>query len=112
MPIGFSRVFQGELGIRTPEPRLGVNGISILLDYPAPVIDVVYIIGLVYILSSFTSFIRSVFRAFEKMEYDAASRLLERTLTLGVLGLLVTNGSVLIQIVRAMLAVQIHTCPR
>lgn len=53
------------------------------LDYPGDTVMVVYIIGLMHIFNSFSVFVRSIFRAFEKMEYDAATRIAERLLVVG-----------------------------
>ncbi len=54
-----------------------------ILDYPGDTVMVVYIIGLMHVFNSFSVFLRSIFRAFEKMEYDAATRIAERLLVVG-----------------------------
>ena len=42
-----------------------------LMHYPADTIMVVYLIGISAIIGGFTGFLRSIFRAFEKMEFEA-----------------------------------------
>ena len=42
-----------------------------LMHYPADTIIVVYLIGISAIIGGFTGFLRSIFRAFEKMEFEA-----------------------------------------
>ncbi len=54
-----------------------------VLDYPGDTVMVVYIVGLMNVFNSFSVFLRSIFRAFEKMEYDAATRIAERLLVVG-----------------------------
>jgi len=42
-----------------------------LMHYPVDMTKVVYLIGLSSILGTFSEFLRSIFRAFEKMEFEA-----------------------------------------
>ncbi len=57
-----------------------------LLNYPASTKNVVYIILVFSLVSSFTDLMYSVFRAFERMEFDAVVKVL-RALILGFIGL-------------------------
>ena len=49
-----------------------------LLDYPSDTILAVYFAGAYVIVNSFSQFLRAFFRAFEKMEYEAVTRITER----------------------------------
>lgn len=49
-----------------------------LLDYPLDTILAVYFAGAYVIVNSFNQFLRAFFRAFEKMEYEAVTRITER----------------------------------
>lgn len=51
-----------------------------LLDYPSDTILAVYFAGAYVIVNSFSQFFRAFFRAFEKMEYEAVTRITERIL--------------------------------
>ncbi|MCK5387080.1 MAG: flippase, partial [Gammaproteobacteria bacterium] len=51
-----------------------------LLDYPSDTILAVYFAGAYVIVNSFNQFLRAFFRAFEKMEYEAVTRITERIL--------------------------------
>jgi len=83
-------------------------GITInLMHYPQDTTIVVYILGLVNILNSFSMFFRSIFRAFEKMEYDALTRLIERTMVTGFALVALFFGFKLIEIVLAIFLAQI-----
>jgi len=55
-------------------------------DYPADTIAVVYIIGLATVFSSYSDYLRALFRAFEKMEFEAALNITKGliTTTIGV----------------------------
>ncbi|HEX77191.1 MAG TPA: flippase [Dehalococcoidia bacterium] len=54
-----------------------------LMDYPQDTTQTVYIVGLIVVFSSFTQFFRSIFRAFERMEYEMMTRIVEETLVIG-----------------------------
>lgn len=45
-----------------------------IMEYPSDTILAVYIAGIYAIITSFNQFLRSIFRAFEKMEYEALTR--------------------------------------
>lgn len=51
-----------------------------LMNYPSDTTIIVYIFGLYWILNSFAQFFRSIFRAFEQMEYEALTISLEKIL--------------------------------
>jgi O-antigen/teichoic acid export membrane protein len=76
------------------------------LEYPPDTVKVVYIVGLLYTLESFGAFYRSIFRAFERMEYDAVSIITERLLVVGAGLVFLFHDSRLIVVVLAMLAAQ------
>ena len=59
-----------------------------LMDYPQDTTLAVYIVGLALVFSSFNDFSRSIFRAFEKMEYEMVTKIAVSILALG-LGLMV-----------------------
>ncbi len=70
-----------------------------LLNYPSDTKLAVYIMGLYIIMTSFTQFHISVFRAFEQMEYEALTTVLGRVVLLS-LGLIVLfSGGGLIAII-------------
>jgi len=54
-----------------------------LMDYPHDTTIVVYIIGLSVILNSLAQFLQSIFRAFEKMEYEAISIFIQKIVITG-----------------------------
>jgi len=54
------------------------------MNYPSDTVAAVYILGGYLIVDSFNAFLRSIFRAFEKMLYEAVVRILERALTFGL----------------------------
>lgn len=86
---------------------LGLVAIVVnLLDYPADTVTVVYIIGLMNVLGNFGLFCRSIFRAFEKMEYDALTRVVERLLVVGSALVVLFMGNGLEEVVLAMLLAQ------
>ncbi|MFC2060800.1 flippase, partial [Chloroflexota bacterium] len=78
-----------------------------LLDYPEGTVTIVYIIGLLYVLESFGVFFRSIFRAFEKMKYDAVTVIVERLLVVGAALVVLFQGHGLITVTLAMLAAQV-----
>jgi len=84
-----------------------IAGVINLLDYPGDVVRIVYVFGLVNILNSFATFFRSIFRAFEKMEYDAITRIIERFLVVGAALIVLFQGHGLMAIVLAMLLAQV-----
>lgn len=70
-----------------------------LMDYPDETKLAVYIVGIYTIMTSFSQLTRSVFRAFEKMEYEALLNIIERLIfvSLGIVVLL--KGFGLIEVV-------------
>jgi len=62
--------------------------ITNLMHYPADTTMVVYIIGISSILSSFSSFMRAIFKALEKMEYEALLNI-GRSIVTTIVGLIV-----------------------
>jgi O-antigen/teichoic acid export membrane protein len=59
-----------------------------LMQYPSDTKIAVYVFGCYWILNSFTQLFRSIFRAFEKMEYEALTTSLEKIVAVS-LGLFV-----------------------
>ena len=80
-----------------------------LMHYPRDTTTVVYIAGFITVFTSFSVFFRSIFRAFEKMEYDAITRIAERVLVVGAALTVLFLGYGLIQVVSAMLLAQIFS---
>lgn len=78
-----------------------------LMHYPKETITVVYIVAFIVFFVSFGTFLRSVFRAFEKMKYETFTMIIERILVTGVglLGLFLGYG--LIKILCMMLLAQL-----
>jgi len=55
-----------------------------MLHYPADTVSVVYVIGLTAILSSFSDYMRALFRAFEKMQFEAILNTSRSLVTTGI----------------------------
>jgi O-antigen/teichoic acid export membrane protein len=73
------------------------------MQYPPDTRIAVYILGVYWILTSFVQFFRSIFRAFEQMEYEALTTIIERIIAVS-LGLLVLfSGYGLIEFVLVLL---------
>ena len=70
-----------------------------LLDYPLDTILAVYFAGAYVIVNSFNQFLRAFFRAFEKMEYEAVTRITERILLFIVVALMLYFGYGLVPII-------------
>ena len=77
-----------------------------LMNYPKDTTLAVYIIGLIVVFTSFTQFFRSLFRAFERMEYEAITRITENVLVVGVALPVLFFGYGLIELVSAILIAQ------
>ena len=77
-----------------------------LMHYPHDTTLAVYIIGGATVFTSLTSFFRSIFRAFERMEYEAITRIVERLLIFGSVLPVLFLGYGLIEVVSAMLIAQ------
>lgn len=80
-----------------------------ILDYPGDTVIVVYVIGSMHVFNSFSVFLRSIFRAFEKMEYDAITRITERLLVVGSAITALSLGYELRTVVIVMLIAQAFT---
>lgn len=80
-----------------------IAGIINLMGYPDETKLAVYIVGIYTIMTSFSQLTRAVFRAFEKMEYEALLNIIERLIfvSLGILVLLLGYG--LIEVVSVFL---------
>ena len=55
-----------------------------LMHYPADTTMVVYLIGIGSILGGFSGFLRNIFRAFERMEYEAFLNIAKSIVTIGI----------------------------
>ena len=88
----------------------GVIAITVnLLNYPSYTITIVYILGLDNILDSFGRFFRSIFRAFERMEYVAITRIIERVLVVGAALIALFQSHELMVVVLAILLAQMFS---
>jgi O-antigen/teichoic acid export membrane protein len=74
-----------------------------LMHYPLDTTLAVYIVGGATVFTSLTSFFRSIFRAFERMEYEAITRIAERLLIFGSVLPVLFLGYGLIEVVSVML---------
>jgi O-antigen/teichoic acid export membrane protein len=63
-----------------------------LMGYPAETIRVVYLIGLYVVLAAFNQMFYSLFQAFERMEFQAISQMLNAALLLGGVILIIKLG--------------------
>lgn len=77
-----------------------------LMHYPQDTTLAVYIVGGVTVFASFITSFRSVFRAFERMEYEAITRIAERLLIFGSVLPVLFLGYGLIEVVSVMLIAQ------
>jgi O-antigen/teichoic acid export membrane protein len=73
------------------------------MKYPADVKTAVYIIGISTIISAFSALFNSVFRAFEKMEYEALTSVAEKIIVASISIFLLFHGYGLIAICYAFL---------
>lgn len=74
-----------------------------LLNYPSDTTLIVYIIGFYAVLVSFNDFFISIFRAFEKMEYEAIVRTIEKVIALSLIVIFISLGYGLVKIALAVL---------
>ncbi|WP_301664510.1 flippase [Methanoculleus frigidifontis] len=74
-----------------------------LMGYPSDTGLAVYLAGAYTILNSFNQFFRSIFRAFEKMEYELIVRIVEYLLIFALAMLFIIQGYGLIAIISAFL---------
>lgn len=80
-----------------------IAGVINLMGYPSETKFAVYIVGVYTIMTSFSQLTRSIFRAFERMEYEALLNILERVIFVS-LGLVVLSwGYGLIEVVSVFL---------
>ena len=77
-----------------------------LMHYPRDTTLAVYIVGGVAVFTSFITSFRSVFRAFERMEYETITRITERLLIFGSVLPVLFLGYGLIEVVSVMLIAQ------
>ena len=77
-----------------------------LMHYPPDTTLAVYIVGGVTVFTSFTSSFRSIFRAFERMEYETITKIAEKILIFGSVMPVLFLGYGLIEVVSAMLIAQ------
>ena len=77
-----------------------------LMHYPRDTTMAVYIVGGVTVFTSFTSSFRSIFRAFERMEYETITKIVEKILIFGAVMPVLFLGYGLIEVVSAMLIAQ------
>jgi O-antigen/teichoic acid export membrane protein len=75
-----------------------------LMNYPQDTTQVVYITGATVICISFSQFFRSIFRAFERMEYELLTRIAEEILIIGAGLTTLFLGYGLIELVLVILA--------
>ncbi|MGP8321372.1 MAG: flippase [Methanosarcinaceae archaeon] len=69
-----------------------------LMDYPQDTIYVVYLFGIYMILTSFALAFRSIFQAYEKMEYTAAVMIIEKIILIPLVLFVLTSGYGLIEL--------------
>ena len=81
-----------------------------VMHYPKDTTIAVYIMGFITIFTSFSTFFRLIFRAFERMEYEAMTVAVERVLVVGAAIALLYLGYGLVKVVFAMLVAQAVAC--
>jgi O-antigen/teichoic acid export membrane protein len=74
-----------------------------LMHYPSDTTLAVYIAGAYVVLTSFNQFFISIFRAFEKMEYETLVRIIEKVILFSLVITFIYLGYGLIEIVSAFL---------
>lgn len=74
-----------------------------LMHYPPDTTLAVYIAGAYVVVTSFNQFFISIFRAFEKMEYETVVRVVEKVIVFSLIMSLIYFGYGLIEIVSAFL---------
>ena len=77
-----------------------------LMHYPRDTTLAVYIVGGGAVFTSFTASFRSIFRAFERMEYETITKIAEKILIFGSVLPVLFLGYGLIEVVSAMLIAQ------
>ena len=80
-----------------------------IMDYPQDTTYAVYLFGIYMILTSFAQTFRSVFQAFERMEYDAAVIVIEKIILLMLVLFVIFSGYGLIELACAYIFVGIVT---
>ncbi|MCD1296032.1 hypothetical protein CUJ83_13595 [Methanocella sp. CWC-04] len=78
-----------------------------LLNYPADTVTIVYLIGISILLNNFSLFFRSIFRAYDKMEYEAFLNITTSVFKLGLVFIVLHQGYGLIEIGYAFIAAEI-----
>lgn len=69
-----------------------------LMDYPQDTIYAVYLFGVYMILTSFALAFRSIFQAYEKMEYTAVVMIIEKIILIPLVLFVLTSGYGLIEL--------------
>jgi len=78
-----------------------------LMHYPKDITFIVYLFGISAIISTFSSFFRSIFKAFEKMEYEAALNIIRSIIRVSIGLLLLFSGYGLIELAYVYIFVEI-----
>jgi O-antigen/teichoic acid export membrane protein len=81
-----------------------------LMHYPQDTTMAVYIMALVTVLTTLSTFFHSIFRAFERMEYEALTIVAERVLIVGAAIAALSLGYGLVAIVFAILVAEVVAC--
>lgn len=77
------------------------------LEYPSDTVLAVYLAGSYEVINSYNQFCRSIFRAFEKMEYETLVRVIEKIILFILIIWIITHNYGLIEIVYAFLITSI-----
>ena len=81
-----------------------------LMDYPKDTTTAVYIVSFIIVSNSLSTFFRSIFRAFERMEYEAITTIAESVLVTGAAIVVLFLGYGLVEVVSVTLLAQILAC--
>lgn len=69
-----------------------------IMDYPQDTTFIVYLFGIYMILTSFSKTFRSIFQAYERMEYDAIVTVIEKTALVSLILFVLFSGYGLIEL--------------
>ena len=87
---------------------VGIIAIVInLMDYPKDTTTAVYIVSFIVVSTSLSAFLRSIFRAFERMEYETITIIAGAVLVNGSAIIVLSLGYGLVEVVSVMLLAQI-----
>lgn len=78
--------------------------VSLFIDKPSLVKLIIYIFGIDLIISGFTEIMRSVFQAYELMEFDAITRIAEKIIWAALILLVIYNRLSLVNVALATLS--------